>query len=240
MKRVVLKANAVPVYRLLSHVRHHLPAPSETAAIRVLDCGAGGELPPLSLFQQHGFEAWGLDLSRIQLSRSAVFCRQDGINLRLQQGDMRRIPFANDSFDVVYEHYSMCHMNREDTILAIREMKRVLKPGGVSFLGFISRDTWPLSMFGSERQHGEFRGEEGGEDTLHSIFTDREAEALVADWEIEWCEKQVRFLRDQAEGLHPEAWPALVAANPDSPLGLEYQDRIHLFKYVHIYYIVRK
>jgi len=43
---------------------------------KVLDCGTGGAVPPLALFRQHGFEAWGIDASTEQLDRAGQFCEQ--------------------------------------------------------------------------------------------------------------------------------------------------------------------
>lgn len=46
----------------------------------------------------------------------------------LREGDAHRLDFADERFDTVLATYSLC--NIPDHALAIREMKRVLKPGG--------------------------------------------------------------------------------------------------------------
>ena len=76
--------------------------------------------------------------------------------MHLREGDMRQLSFEEGAFDYVYEHYSMCHLSKQDTSLAVSEMYRVLKQGGLCFLGVISADTWPKSLFGQE-EHRCFR-----------------------------------------------------------------------------------
>lgn len=51
-----------------------------------------------------------------------------GENLEFLQGDAHSLPFADSTFDLVYSRYLLEHVNRP--IVALREMHRVLKPGG--------------------------------------------------------------------------------------------------------------
>jgi hypothetical protein len=93
--------------------------------------------------------------------------------------------------------YSVCHLSKQDTALANSEMYRVLKPQGLCFLSVISKDCWPKSLSGQKREPGEYWGEEREEEpTLHSMFSDEEADELVSAWKIVSKEKQVRYLRE--------------------------------------------
>ncbi len=97
----------------------------------------------------------------------------------------------------------MCHLSKQDTAIAVGEMRRVLKPNGLCFLGVISTDCWPKSLFGEEREPGEYWGEEDGKsNVLHSMFTDQEANELVSEWEVVSKEKQVRYF-DDFRYVHP-------------------------------------
>ncbi len=67
-----------PLYtflRMILQARAKLPQPSGS---KILDCGAGGETPPLGLFHESGFETWGIDISPEQLQRGTenliAFC----------------------------------------------------------------------------------------------------------------------------------------------------------------------
>jgi ubiquinone/menaquinone biosynthesis C-methylase UbiE len=221
MEPIVLRPNAIPVYGFLSLITARRGRGEALPGRRILDCGAGGPLPPLALFHQQGFESWGIDTSQEQLDSARQFCREHDVELHLHRGDMRCMPFRDQSFDYVYEHYSMCHLSKRDTAQAVGEMRRVLRPGGLCFLGVISADTWPRSLFGEKRAPGEYWGEEGGEEEVrHSLFTDEEGERLVGGWEVVAKKKHVRYLREMAEELSPEAWLAL-RVEAREPCGAE-------------------
>jgi ubiquinone/menaquinone biosynthesis C-methylase UbiE len=245
MGNIILRTNAVPVYAFLSFI-NTIQHPDETfQKKKILDCGAGGAVPPLALFHQHGFEAWGIDTSDEQLERAKGFCDEEGLQLHLHKGDMRAIPFEDENFDYVYEHYSMCHLNKNDTALAIHEMYRVLKKQGLCFLGVISTDSWPRSLFGQERKPGEFWGKEQGDKlTLHSMFTDEETDQLVSTWEIVSKEKRVTYLREEAEKTTLEAWMEMYGEMrgkyPEETWQARYAHRANDFQYTHVYYLLRK
>jgi SAM-dependent methyltransferase len=244
MQPVVLRGNATPIYTFLSFINERQGEGAPLGG-RILDCGAGGLVPPLALFCQHGFEGWGIDVSEEQLEGARAFCTRRGVTAELRRGDMRQMPFEDCFFDYVYEHYSMCHLSKGDTAQAIAEMWRVLKPGGLCFLGVISRDTWPMAWFGEEREPGEFWGREGGEEgVLHSVFSDQEADCLVSVWEVLHREKRVTYLVRAADRVTIEDWMALRAEAPEGSSEDTWRDmygrRATMFCYAHLYYILRK
>lgn len=84
-----------------------------------LGCATGSFLenaPP-------GVEAHGLERD----FDAVVFCRKKG--LRVKHGDALRMPFADNSFAGVYSSHVLEHL--QGPVRAIREMRRVLRPGGV-------------------------------------------------------------------------------------------------------------
>ena len=165
MADTILRTNAIPVYGFLSTINAKVPLEKGQPRGKILDCGAGGPVPPLALFAQQGFEAWGIDISEEHLEEANRFSEESGLDIHLQSGDMREIPFEDETFDYVYEHYAMCHLSKKDTARAIDEMHRVLrKHEGLCFLGVISMDCQPKAGFGEEQAPGEFWGQEGGEE----------------------------------------------------------------------------
>jgi len=244
MGNVILRTNAIPVYGFLSVINaQHLPDKTRGRG-KILDCGAGGPVPPLALFHRHGFETWGIDVSDEQLDRARQFCVEHEIDAHLRAGDMRQLPFEGESFDYVYEHYSICHLGKRDTAQAVGEMYRVLKPGGLAFLGVISTDSWPKSLFGQEEEPGEYWGDEDGQRTLHSMFTDSEADQLVSAWEIVRKDKAVRYMSEIAANLSLKDWIELYPeASHDGSLAAwraSYKSRANAFQYAHLYYILEK
>jgi len=244
MSEFILRPNAVPVYGFLSMLAAQGIPDAKAPKPKVLDCGAGGPVPPVALFARQGFEAFGVDISEMQLEKARQFCQVQGVSVDLRQADMRQLPFDDAAFDYVYEHYSMCHLSKADTAKAVSEMQRVLKPGGTAFLGVISADCWPKSLFGEEKAPGEFWMVEDDEPALHSMFSDAEANRLAAGWEIVSRSKQVRFLREDALEMGIAEWMGLLDG-PDERCTrdewrVHYADRANAFQYVHLYFTLKK
>jgi ubiquinone/menaquinone biosynthesis C-methylase UbiE len=128
-------------YQRASSVRYHddtmaqlieLAPPHDT----VLDagCGTGAFLEFLRRTARWDGHYVGIDVSRGMLAHAArrlgVSSGGGSARVHLAQADACRLPFADDSFDVVYARALLHHL--PDPIAGIREIRRVLKPGGVA------------------------------------------------------------------------------------------------------------
>jgi ubiquinone/menaquinone biosynthesis C-methylase UbiE len=85
-------------------------------------CGTGAILKRLG----NPAKNVGIDLA----PEAITFCRQRGLN-NVRQGDICALPFADASFDAVICSSVLYHQWVSDVQGAIREMHRVLRPGGV-------------------------------------------------------------------------------------------------------------
>jgi ubiquinone/menaquinone biosynthesis C-methylase UbiE len=75
-------------------------------------------------------EVVAYDLSQDMLDVVAKAASERGLhNIRTERGAAERLPFADASFDFVFSRYSAHHWS--DLGQALREVRRVLKPGGV-------------------------------------------------------------------------------------------------------------
>ncbi|WP_238905028.1 class I SAM-dependent methyltransferase [Clostridium sp. YIM B02506] len=156
----------------------------------VLDCGAGGDLPPLSLFSEHGYKTYGLEISDDQLHKSNEFSKKHGINLNISKGDMRSLPFEDESISFIYSYNSIFHMTKKDIEASINEIKRVLKPGGLCCLNFLSiNDEWYGD--GKELGKNEFLQIERGEEVIHTYYEVNEGEGHFKDMTILYKEDRV-------------------------------------------------
>jgi SAM-dependent methyltransferase len=72
----------------------------------------------------------GVDLTERAIAITTSHLAELGLASQLQTADAERLPFADASFDVVYSFGVLHHS--PDTPRAIREVHRVLRPGGVA------------------------------------------------------------------------------------------------------------
>jgi len=106
----------------------------------VLDCGAGGSHPPLVLFHAYGYSTCGIEIQEEALQRARQFCKERSVTLNVFRGDMRAIPFASQAFSFVYAFNAVFFMIKPDIERSVREIIRVLKPGGLCYVNFKSVD----------------------------------------------------------------------------------------------------
>jgi ubiquinone/menaquinone biosynthesis C-methylase UbiE len=100
---------------------------------RILDIGCGtGIFASRVLEHLPGAHVWGLDLSDGMLQRSRARCHAAPGRLHLVRGNSERLPFSDNSFDVVTCAHSFHHYPCQDRVVA--EMHRVLRPGGGLFI----------------------------------------------------------------------------------------------------------
>jgi ubiquinone/menaquinone biosynthesis C-methylase UbiE len=179
---VIKKFYPPSLYKFLWYIR------SNPLGKKISDCGAGGYDPKLAFFLENGFEMYGIDISDDQIKASNEYSKENNINLNIIKGDMRKIPFDSVFFDYVYSYNSIFHLTKKDTVVAIDEMHRVLKKGGLCYLNFLSvDDKWYKE--GEEINPGEIVTKEGDEEYLHSYYEDSEPDSYFNDFEILYNEK---------------------------------------------------
>jgi len=230
------------VYSFLEFIWEKEKISGESLGRKILDCGAGGQRPPLGLFAEFGFKTTGIDISESQIAAAQEFCDDKGLNVNLQVGDMRFMLFDDGSFDHVYEFYSMVHLTKKDTLKTIQEMKRVVKKGGHLFFGFALRDTWPIT--GEEREKDEFwLFEHGDEEVVHSFFSDDELDDYLEGLEVLRREKMVRTESWWWNRLSMEQWMDFYADNFTEYTREEWEkmyERRSEQNYTHIFFICQK
>jgi ubiquinone/menaquinone biosynthesis C-methylase UbiE len=88
-------------------------------------CGTGSILKKLGNLEKNV----GVDLAAEAIS----FCQERGLN-NVQQADVSALPFSDASFDAVICSSVLYHEWVKDVGEAVREMRRVLRPGGLLLL----------------------------------------------------------------------------------------------------------
>jgi len=118
------------------------------AGTKLLDVGCGMGRHALAL-DELGYRVSGIDLSLPLLEQA----RKHDANGRVdwKQGDMRSLPYADGSFGATVNLFtSFGYFDEKDNARVLRELRRVLRPGGafvIDFLNapYVERTLVPLS-----------------------------------------------------------------------------------------------
>jgi ubiquinone/menaquinone biosynthesis C-methylase UbiE len=152
---------------------------------KILDCGAGGGRPPTALFSYYGYETHGIDIHNERLRMAEDFCKENDIEVQFRQGDMRDLPYEDNSFGLVFSYNTICHLSKIDTKVAMDEMVRVLILEGFLFVNFLSVEDFRYGR-GTEIAPNEFLDR-----ARHTFFEDDEPDFFFEDTEIQWKLKWV-------------------------------------------------
>jgi len=99
--------------------------------LSVLDVGCGPGTVTVDLERRVApGRVVGVDLSPEVVARAERDAHEAGASgVEFAVADLFALPFADDSFDVVHAHQVLQHVH--DPVAALREMRRVARPGGV-------------------------------------------------------------------------------------------------------------
>jgi ubiquinone/menaquinone biosynthesis C-methylase UbiE len=157
---------------------------------KVLDCGAGGSAPKMTLFVDYGFETHGIEILEDRLKMAEDYAEENEVNFKIIEGDMRSLPYDSESFGFAYSYNTIFHMNQEDIGIAIDEMFRVVKKGGLIYLNLLSIDDVRYGR-GKEINPGIFMEEFNGEQFSHTFFKHNEGDRYFSNHKIIY--KQIRI-----------------------------------------------
>ncbi len=106
--------------------------PSLKPGMRLLDCGCGMGALTTSLAEWLApGEVVGFDREVSQVEAARAWAAERGVtNVRFELGNIYEMPYPDASFDAVFAHTVLEHIR--EPLRAMREMRRVLKPGGVA------------------------------------------------------------------------------------------------------------
>lgn len=100
-----------------------------------IGCGGGGHS---ALFAKRGASMVAVDITPERAASAALkFSLLPGADGRAYQADAERLPFKDDTFDIVYSNGVLHHSQSTDACVA--EVRRVLKPGGRAVIMLYAR-----------------------------------------------------------------------------------------------------
>jgi ubiquinone/menaquinone biosynthesis C-methylase UbiE len=110
---------------------------------RVLDIGCGtGTLALLTKRLHPSIDIVGLDPDPMALARASRKAQRAALSIRFDRGFSDELPYPETSFDRVFSSFMFHHLEGEAKEKTLREVRRVLAPGGsLQLLDFEVPDT---------------------------------------------------------------------------------------------------
>src|ERR1044071_9047438 len=133
-------------YELVEEHRYtkewHIPAAADFTGARGLSvleigCGLGTDG---AQFAKAGANYTGVDLTDAAVELAQKRFALDDLPGTFRTADAENLDFADESFDLVYSHGVLHHT--PDTVKAVREVHRVLRPGGRAVVMLYHRDSY--------------------------------------------------------------------------------------------------
>ena len=139
------------MYRSLTNRLTRYPIPSlrlpkaSEPKLRFLDIGCAWGRWSISAFRQ-GYCPVGIDPSLDAIKAARRVAKQQGVSANYLVADARHLPFAAESFDIVYSYGVLLHFAKEDVRLVLAESARTLKLSGISQMQMLNarglRSVW--------------------------------------------------------------------------------------------------
>ena len=215
-------------YELVEEHRYtkewHIPAAAgfdKAASLRVLEIGCGLGTDGAQ------FAKAGADYTGVDLTDAAIEFAQKRFELfdlpgSFRTADAEKLDFADNLFDVVYSHGVLHHT--PDTAGAIKEVHRVLKPGGKAVVMLYHRDSYNYRINISllRRAGVHLLRLPGGVKVVH-LLTGEAEDAL---------QEHARRLHKEAEYLSSEEFLSQNTDGAGNPLARVYsrKEALELFK----------
>ncbi|MGA2461294.1 MAG: class I SAM-dependent methyltransferase [Candidatus Bathyarchaeia archaeon] len=137
---------------------------------KVLDAGCGHGRH-LVFFAEQGFEIYGADISKDGLQVARAWLRKRGLTAYLQAGDLTKLPFRPETFDVVVSYGVLDHIHAGQAVEAMHEFGRVCTKGAYVYVTLRSTEDCEYGR-GEKTERNTFVLQEGYEKGLIQHFYD--------------------------------------------------------------------
>ena len=121
-------------------------------AARLLEVGCGPGHLSIRLARDYRLDMTGLDLDPAMIERArdnaARRSKAEGRPSTFIVGDVAALPFEGSAFDLVVSTFSMHHWS--DPAAGLREIHRVLRPGGTALIWDLKAGIWLFQVHASD------------------------------------------------------------------------------------------
>ena len=119
-----------PWSSVVSFVLGMAPKDRPRAEVSILEigCGSGNNV---WFVAREGFHAAGVDASETAIAFAEHRLQGEGLKADLRVADFTKLPFADHSFDMVFDRGALYCTHKAGVVACVSEVQRVLKPGGL-------------------------------------------------------------------------------------------------------------
>jgi len=190
--------NRWPFDGVISAVKRHV---DRTTSPRVLEvgCGTGNNLWFLA---EEGFHVCGVDVSPTAVRCAKEYLRSRGLDCEVLVSDLTHIPYDANAFDVTIDRGCLSCLSASHIPGTVRELYRVLRPGGVHFSFTLHGESHPARALGEEIEpgtFGRFRDCKLSSSGHITFFTAARIHALFERYETREVRRTCRFDGDRIE-----------------------------------------
>lgn len=111
---------------------------------KILEVAPGPGYLAIELAKLGRYQITGLDVSKTFVSIAAKNAETEGVHVDFREGDAAHMPFEANSFGQIVCRAAF--KNFSQPVLALKEMRRVLRPGGRTRIIDLSKDTPPEAI----------------------------------------------------------------------------------------------
>ena len=150
---------------------------------RILDVGCGNGRHVV-FFAEQGFDVYGVDISEEAIEITNAWLQRKGLEANLKVGDVVKLPFENQYFEVVISHEVLDHVPFSEAKKAMQEIRRVSADGAYIYITLRSTEDSEYSR-GQEIEKNTFILQEGYEKGIIQHFFNLEGiRELLAGFRI--------------------------------------------------------
>ena len=121
--------NKYPWDKIVSFVFRYYPRAQPKNDTKILELGFGSGCN-LWFCAREGFDCYGVEWSEVAVNHAKDWFLKENLNADLKQGNFSPLDFKSDFFDLIIDRASLTCVSSNECIDSLREVFRVLKPGG--------------------------------------------------------------------------------------------------------------
>lgn len=139
----------------------------------ILDLGCGAGRTTINLYKAGYKNITGLDLSTNLIDYANNYIKENNLNINLVVGDATKLNYEDNSFDIVIFSFNgmQCIPGKKNRDSVLKEVYRVLKPGGIYIFTAHNRDDSGSYQYVWDEE--KIKWKNGTQDSNLEIYGDR-------------------------------------------------------------------